>query len=205
MDYKQPSLLATVFLLILGAGIFYFLDKPLMDNSENLNKKISELSGQKRLQEEHAMKIGQIGLDIKSSEWESKKKKMEVNFTSSPFYVPKMEKFFTDLVSRSGMTVGSLSVQVGSVGSVQPVSSSAKNPSEQPSAVNVGQSSVSGVKGPVRRNSFTVSATGTYEELKSLVAIFEKQACLISVKKIDFGEASEGKFNFNITGEVYSY
>ncbi|MCK9578486.1 hypothetical protein M0R01_03270 [bacterium] len=205
MDYKQPSLLVTVFFLILGAGIFYFLDKPLVDNSDKLDKMITELSRQKRLQEEHAMKIGEIGLSINASNWPEKKKKMEINFTSSPFYVPKMEKFFRDIIMQSGMTIGNLSIQLGSVGPQATTTSSAKNPSEQPQAVNPAQSSVSGVKGPVRRNSFSISTNGTYEQLKELLAIFEKQACLISVKKIDFGEQSEGKFTFNITGEVYSY
>lgn len=204
MDYKQPSLLITVFLLILGGGIFYFLDKPLMDSSDKLDKKISELSGQKRSQEEHAMKIGEIGLKIDNTDWESKKKKMEINFTSSPFYVPKIEKFMRDLVRQSQMQVESLSVQLGSVGS-QPSSSSVKNPSEQPQAVNPAQSLIAGVKGPVRRNTISMSTTGTYDELKNLMSIFEKQACLISVKKIDFGDAANNKFTFNITAEVYSY
>jgi hypothetical protein len=209
MDYKQPSLLATVFLLILGAGILYFIDKPLSDNNANQLKKIKELTEQKKVQEEHTMTIGEIGLAIEKNNWAEQKKKIESNFNSSPFYVPKMEKFFKDLVMRSGMTMGTLSIQMGSATAqtVEPAKTDAKiKPTEQPVAVSSqSQSSIAGVKGPVKRNSFTISATGTYNDLKSLLSIFEKQACLISVKAIDFGESSNDEFTFNIKGEVYSY
>ncbi|MFA6251917.1 MAG: hypothetical protein WCX74_00705 [Candidatus Paceibacterota bacterium] len=206
MDFKQPSLLISVLLLILGAGVYWFFDKPLVDSASKLDAMITDLTRQKRLQEEHAMKIGQIGLDIQASNWPEKKKKIEINFTSSPFYVSKMEKFFRDIVSQSGMRVETLSIQMGTVGAqAMPASTSAKKPTEQPAAVNPNQSSIAGIKGPVRRNSFSVSAIGTYEQLKGLMAIFEKQACLISVKKIEFGENSNSEFTFNITGEIYSY
>ncbi|MDD5639570.1 MAG: hypothetical protein PHR47_02070 [Candidatus Pacebacteria bacterium] len=213
MDYKQPSLLTSVFLLILGAGIIYFIDIPLYENNNTQLKKIEELSERKKKEEDHTKIIAEIGLAIEKNNWSEKKGKIEPNFSSSAFYIPKTERFFQDLIKRSGMTSESLKITLGSVIGQPEQTKSATNikPTEQPAtgtANTKNQPSTTNtikINGPVRKNSFNITAKGTYDQLKSLLGIFEKQAYLISVKTINFSEGSDNQFSFNITGEIYSY
>jgi hypothetical protein len=110
------------------------------------------------------------------------------------------------------MTPESLKITLGSViGQPEPAKPATNiKPTEQPAATASTKSQPSTtntikINGPVRKNTFSITAKGTYDQLKSLLSIFEKQAYLISVKTINFGEGSDNQFTFNITGEIYSY
>ncbi|MCK9393546.1 MAG: hypothetical protein WCX30_00195 [Candidatus Paceibacterota bacterium] len=212
MDYKQPNLLVSVCFLILGAGILYFIDIPLYENNNTQLKKIDELTERKKKEEDHTKVIAEMGLAIGRNNWVEKKKKIEPNFSTSEFYIPKTEKFFEELIKRSGMTFGTLKITLGALigqaEQVKPVANTNIKPTEQPSSVTASTKSqpvTVKVNGPVRKNTFDITATGSYDQLKSLLSIFEKQAYLISVKTIGFGEGVGNQFTFNITGEIYSY
>ena len=204
---KQPSIITATILFILGAGVFYFLDLPQYDKDKKQKDKIDNFLMQKKAQESHREKIAEIGLDIKSLDWASKEAIIAPNFSSSPFFVPKIELFFKDLVSRSNMKFESFSVQKGGAAvqveapqdqPIEPVEDGSKN-------LPKNQSGVLGIKGPVKRNGFNLVVQGKYEELKNLLIIFEKQAYIISVKSLSFGESTDGKFKFTISGDIYSY
>jgi preprotein translocase subunit YajC len=212
MELKQPSLITATILLILGLGVFYFLDSPQYDKDKAQRESINDFSAKKKNMEDHTRVIGEIGIKINKSNWTEKKKKIEPNFTSTPFFIPKMEYFFSDLVKRSNMTLLSVSFQTG--GSLTEVTtttsttqkSGAVNPVEDESLnIPKNQSGVIGIKGPVKKNTFNLSVSGGYQDMKNLLAIFEKQAYLISVKSLSFGEGKNNQFNFTITGDIYSY
>ncbi|MDD4409066.1 MAG: hypothetical protein PHW52_00235 [Candidatus Pacebacteria bacterium] len=224
MDFKQPSLITTTILLILGVGIFYFLDLPQYDRDKAQKEKIANFIEQKRLKEEHTKKIAQIGINLKNLDWEEKKKKIEPNFVSSPFFIPKMEVFFKDLVARSNMVLvsvtfqssGSATVDAAPAATPAPTTgvttetAGAKNANVNPVgdeslATPRNQSGVIGIKGPVKKNTFNLSASGKYEDMKNLLSIFEKQAYLISVRSVSFSEGKGNQFNFTIVGDIYSY
>jgi len=206
MDAKQPNLIATTILLVLGVGIIYFLDIPLFDKDKVQNDKIASFSEQKRLREEYTKRIAQIGINLKDLDWEEKRKKIDPNFISTPFFIPKMEVFFKDLVARSNMALVSISIETGSALTPSTTADGKIAPVEDASLdVPKNQSGVIGIKGPVKKNSFNLSVSGRYEDMKNLLLILEKQAYLISVRTVNFGEGKGNQFNFTIVGDIYSY
>lgn len=212
MDFKQPSIITTSILLVLAGGIFYFLDLPQYEKDKAQKEKIDIFISQKGIKDEHTKKIAQIGFNLKDVNWEEKKKKIEPNFVSTPFFVPKMEVYFKDLVSRSGMALESVTFQGSSIATADQTAQTAQtapdklNPTEGDSAnVPKNQSGVIGIKGPVKKNGFSLTVSGSYEDLKNLLAIFEKQAYLVSVKSISFGEGKGNQFSFSLAGDIYSY
>lgn len=221
MELKQPSLLIATILFIFGLGVFYFLDLPQYNKDIIQQEQILTFTKQKAIKDDHTKRIAEIGIRLQTLNWDEKKKKIEPNFTSSPFFTPKMEKFFKDLVGRSGMTMGTLSFQ-GSSSAVAPITPTPApaatsdtegtgtkiKPTEQPASttpVAKNQSGVIGIKGPVKKVGFTLTVSGSYEDLKKILDVFEKQAYLISVKSVGFSDAKGAQFTFNITGDIYSY
>lgn len=215
MDFKQPSLLIATILLILGLGVLYFLDYPQYNKDKLQQEKIATFTKQKSIKDEHTKVIAEIGIKLQTLNWDEKKKKIEPNFTSTPFFTPKMEKFFADLVSRSSMNMGTLTFQGSSSVSTPSEDTTAKTdstkikPTEQPTTTTTttskNQSGVVGIKGPVKKIGFSLSISGTYENLKKLLDVFEKQAYLISIKNVNFTDIKGSQFTFNITGDIYSY
>jgi hypothetical protein len=104
---------------------------------------------------------------------------------------------------------GSSSVSTPSEDTTAKTDSTKIKPTEQPTTTTTttskNQSGVVGIKGPVKKIGFSLSVSGTYENLKKLLDIFEKQAYLISIKSVNFTDIKGSQFTFNITGDIYSY
>jgi len=218
MKYKkpQPVFILSFLFLIAAVAIGYYLFLP---NYKKFNEQKSEMvriSDAIKMKNDYESKINEIGQKLKDIDWEGKKEKIEINFDATPFFLPKTEIFFRDMVSSSGMSFASITFSSPALAkgtsqqqSQAESSDSAKGTKEfKPEATAQTQSAgaFSSLKGPVNKVPFTLNVSGSYQALKSLLKDFEKQAFLISVKTIAFNApGTDGNISFSVAGEVYSY
>jgi len=83
-----------------------------MPNFKKFNeqkREIERISKTIELESDYESKMEAIGQKLEEINWESKKQKIQVNFDLSPFFIPKIEVFFKDLIAKSGMTLGGIS------------------------------------------------------------------------------------------------
>ena len=219
MKYQkpQPVFIISIVFLIAAAAIGYYLFMPNYKKFNEQRGEIDKISKTIELESDYESKMKTIEQKLEEINWESKKQKIQVNFDSSPFFLPKIEVFFKDLVAKSGMTLGGISfgtptpMKVSSQQQTQTETEGlTKETKEQAESTPVVQTqssgAIAGIKGPVKSISFTLSVNGTYQKFKNLLNIFEKQAFLISVKSVSFSSmAEDGTSFFSITGEIYSY
>ncbi|MDD5696673.1 MAG: hypothetical protein PHO90_01695 [Candidatus Pacebacteria bacterium] len=218
MQYKkpQPVFILSFFLIIGAIALGYYLFLP---NYKKFNEQRSEMvriNSAIQMKNNYESKINEIGQKLKDIDWEGKREKIEINFDSGPFFLPKTEIFFRDAVSKSGMSFASISFssptlakgtsQQQSQGSDDSTKETKKEFKPESSVQTQSSGAFSGLKGPVAKVPFNLSVSGSYQAFKALLKGFEKQAFLISIKTITFtAPGTDGNVSFAIAGEVYSY
>jgi hypothetical protein len=204
MNTKINSSLIIAIVLLLGAGaIVYFLDMPQYKTMQDNNAKIENLRTQAQKSASHNKEITTVESSLQEANWTEISKKIDPIFTADPFYNSKMEIFFRDIIGRSGMTLSSLSFGGGSSG----ISGGSSSSSQKTPSGSAGQTSgaVSAAAiASVKTNSVNITVTGTYDQMKNLLKIFERQAYLISVKSVSFSGGT-ATTTYNINAEIYSY
>lgn len=218
MEYKKPQPLLTLsFFLIIGAvAIGYYLDAPLYKKMQTQQTQINNLSSTNNLRIQYENKIREIDQKLKENNWEAKKEIIKGSFESSPFYLSKVEIFFKDIVLKNGLSFGNISISAPS--SVKTASSQQTTqqtgaskttnfkPQEETKPVAEATGSLASIQGPVNKLDFTLTVSGSYDFFKMFLESMERQAFLISIKKIGFSApGSDGKMTFTIDGEIYSY
>lgn len=200
MEQKiSPSLIFALIFLAAAGAVIYFLDMPQYQKMKINNQNIELLKDQLKRDENENQAIAAVVKNLEAANWTEAKKKIEPNFSSDPFYASKMEVFFRDIIGRSGMKLSSLSF--AAPGSAESVN---KNPPT--GSNNSGQKVVSATTtaSSVKTTAVSIAVTGTYDQLKALLAIMEKQAYLISVKSISFTGGS-AVTDYSISADIYSY
>ncbi|MFA5009228.1 MAG: hypothetical protein WC534_01435 [Candidatus Paceibacterota bacterium] len=209
MNKKINKLLIASLILLIGAGaIVYFLDMPKYVATQKKVSEINNLKNIEKLGASHNLEIRTAEQSLQEANWAEMEKRIDDNFSSDPFYASKMEIFFRDIISRSGMSLTSLVFSGSSLmaGAVDAGAEKIKSPSESSSSSQQESrpSSSIGIAGPVKSTKVTISVSGTYDQLKGLLNIFEKQAYLISVQSINFsGGSIITPYTINV--EIYSY
>lgn len=222
MQYKKPQpVFILSFLFLVGAvALGYYLFLPKYNKLKEQKSEIVRLNNSIELKNNYESKINEIGQKLEEVGWEGKRGKIEINFDSTPFFLPKTEIFFRDVVSKSGMGFTSIAFSSATLvkgGSQQQgqeeTNDSTKGTKKEfkPQETTQTQSesaggSFSAIRGPVNKVPFTLVVDGSYRSFKGLLEIFEKQAFLISVKTITFtAPGADGVVSFSVAGEVYSY
>ena len=214
MEYKKPQPLITisVIFIIASVAIAYYIDKPLYAKVNEQEQQIKTLQESSKLKTNYEKQIREVVAKLDAASWEQKKEKIQIVFDSSPFFLSKAEIFFRDIVIKSGVTLSSITFDsASSIKTVQQATNTETSqsktfkPQEEQGTVSV-QTAVSEIKGPVNKVGFTLTVTGSYNFFKLLLENMEKQAFLISIKSINFGQSeSDDKTTFTIKGNVYSY
>ncbi|MDD3292688.1 MAG: hypothetical protein PHI45_01525 [Candidatus Pacebacteria bacterium] len=216
MEYKKPQPLITisVIFIIASVGIAYYLDKPLYAKVNEQEQQIKTLQKSSELKTNYEKQIREVVDKLNAASWEQKKEKIKTIFDSSPFFLSKAEIFFRDIVIKSGVTLSSITfdsassiktIQQSQTTNTETSQSKSFKPQEEQGVASV-QTAVSEIKGPVNKVGFTLTVTGSYNFFKLLLENMEKQAFLISIKNINFGQSeSADKTTFTIKGNVYSY
>ncbi len=218
MQYKKPQpVFILSFLFLVGAvALGYYLFLPKYKKFNEQKSEIVRLNGSIELKNNYESKINEIGQKLKDVDWEGKRGKIEINFDSTPFFLPKTEIFFRDMVSRSGMSFTSIAFssatlakgtsQQGQGESNAKTKEELKSQETTQTQVGATGSTFSAIKGPVNKVPFALVVSGSYQAFKRLLENFEKQAFLISVKTITLNAPeADGTVSFSVAGEVYSY
>jgi hypothetical protein len=203
MSTKINSSLIVAIILLIGAGaIIYFLDMPQYQKMQDNVQKIDNLKNQEQRSASHNQEIASAVQSLQDVNWTETSKKLDPIFTADPFYKSKMEIYFRDIIGRSGMTLSSLTFSDGSSGASD---SSKKTPAGSSTTSQTSAPiSAATLVGSVKTNSVNITVDGTYNQMKSLLKIFEKQAYLISVKSVSFSGGTTTT-TYNINAEIYSY
>lgn len=207
MNKKTNSLLITSLVLLLMAGaVIYFLDMPQYQKMQQGIIEIENLKKQKDSTQSYNLELVNAAKNLEEGNWIETRKKIEMNSSADPFYASKMEVFFKDIISRSGMALTSLGFSSSSGASGEP----SKTPPAGSEKVDAKKTPTENVSANIKKteslkiNVVTLSVTGTYEQLKALLKIFEKQAYLISIDSINFS-GSTATTSFSINSKIYSY
>ena len=194
MEQNQINLLVSGIIIILVFGVFYFLIFPeyqkitLKDGEiKTLEKQIESINNYYLFTENNFKKLKDAG-------WDNKKKIIESNFTSSPFFFPKVHHFLRVIASENGMIVSNIT-------------------NSNPIEISRTQDKYKdNLEGPVKKTTFNMSLTGSYNSFKSLLSSLENQARIVTIKSISIlpmSKRSENMpsdfFDFNLSVDLYSY
>jgi hypothetical protein len=218
MDTKNSisSIIGYVILLIIAVAVGYFLDKPVFDAWQSQVSAVANKEAEKQAIIDYNTKISETDQTLKSLNWDAKKRKIEANFFSSPFFQSELEIFFSDLVKRNGMILSAIafsspssvkqSADTSSTTEGGPKMNQPGKETPAPSQVSVqADAALSAIESnKLKRTTVTLTANGTYEKFKNLLKTFEHQGYIISVKKISF-KGGSAVTDYFITADIYSY
>ncbi|MFA5715768.1 MAG: hypothetical protein WC998_08505, partial [Candidatus Paceibacterota bacterium] len=101
-------LIVSGLILILSVGVIYFLAIPAYKEVGIQDQQISQIKSQIEAKKNYYIAIDSQSKALEDAGWVEKKKSIEVNFTSTPFYIPKMNNFFQTVVTASGMNLSNI-------------------------------------------------------------------------------------------------
>jgi len=208
-------------ILLLSVGVIYFLIMPAYRQMGVQDDQIKQIKDQIDARNNYYTTVESKVKALEDAGWAEKKKSIEVNFTSSPFFVPKMNVFFQSMASSSGMTLSGITASpatsVKSVpqstqgeGAVKISSSSTgEKKSEQAASATT---YFDKLQGPVKKVTFNIAISGTYNSFKKFLSDLEIQTRIVTVKGVSVsssqkgvGKSASNLSNFNLVVDVYSY
>lgn len=221
MEKRNTKILAIAgLILLLSIGVVYFLVLPAYRQMGVQDDQIRQIKEQIDDRNNYYSTVEAKVKALQDSGWAEKKKTIEVNFTSSPFFVPKMNVFFRTMVSGSGMTLSGITAS--SAVSVKTVAQPATSKSGE--EVQISSSSTATpqqtapttyfdrLQGPVKKITFNLSVSGTYNSFKKLLSDLETQTRIVTVKSVSVSSSSQGMgksvsnlSTFNLVVDTYSY
>ena len=192
MDTKQLKLLIYLVIAILIFGVFKLLIIPAYENFQEKNSETDKIKQQIETTQNYFLFSESSFNKLKESNWEEKKKHIEVNFTSSPFFFPKTTYFLRMAASQNGMTVSSVTNS-----SPVPLSKTQEAFKDQ-------------LKGEVNKTTFNLSLEGNYTMFKNFLSTLEGQTRIANIKSINISSVTKKDslvptFKFNIIVDLYSY
>lgn len=213
-------LIVSGLILILSIGVVYFLTMPAYKQIGVQDQQIIQLKSQIEAKQNYYISIDSQSKQLEDAGWAEKKKSIEVNFTSTPFYIPKMNNFFQTVITSSGMILSNITssspVSAKSASETESTGSDTKTDENNSSSQGTQQSSTANylnqLQGPVNKISFNVSVTGTYNSFKKFLSDLETQTRIVTVKSISVSTSQQGlgkkSLNtslFNLVVDTYSY
>lgn len=212
-------LIVSGLIFLLSIGVVYFLVIPAYNQIGVQDDQIEQIKAQIDARNNYYSKLEAKVVALENAGWSEKKKSIEVNFTSSPFFVSKMNVFFRTMASGSGMTLSSITAS--SPTSVKAVAQTKQSESDVKISKSTADSSqqqtvqttyLDRLQGPVKKTTFNISVSGTYNSFKKLLSDLESQTRVITVKSVSVSssQAATGKktsslSSFNLVVDAYSY
>lgn len=229
MEEKSRILLISFLVFIASLGVLYFLVLPKYQAIVKNESQIAQLNENINTKKAYQEVIDEQIKELDDAQWTTKEPSIVINFTSSPFYTSKMQYFFQSMAVSSGLSLDSLtyssSVSVKTT-TAQPTSGSAVKVSTATASAQSSPSQSSGVgyyaqlTGPVKKTTFNLSVSGTYDNFKKFLTQLEGQTRIITVDSVTFGGASDGSqtttvaskakkvaaiLSFQLVVDAYSY
>lgn len=159
---EKPVLLLSVIFSIAAVAVFFYLVSPFYSGADGFLEKESQFKAKtaelNNLKNYHSS-VKSAYEDLKKANWEEKKEKIDVNFSSNnPMFLPKMYSFFQQKCLANGMYLDSIAGTTAS-----------KETNER-----------------IKKNQFSLSLSGSYASFKNLLADLESQVLLTSIENIGF-------------------
>lgn len=221
MEKKNAIILiVSGLILALSIGVVYFLVIPARQQAEQQEAQNIQLKAQIDAKKNYYAVIDAKIKSLQAAGWEEKRKSIEVNFTSSPFFIAKTNVFLGTMVTGSGMTLlsathsPSVSVKTSVQASESEVKISKATAAKEKTAQPANPVTYfDRLQGPVKKTSFNLSVVGTYASFKKLLSDLESQTRIVTVKSVAVGSSElkgAGKkqysvSTFNMVIDVYSY
>lgn len=218
MEKRNTKILVIAgLILLLSIGVVYFLVLPAYKQMGVQDDQIMQIKEQIEARNNYYSTVEAKVRALADSGWAEKKKTIEVNFTSSPFFVPKMNVFFRTMVSSSGMTLSGITASPAV--SVKTVAQPATTKSGEEVQISSGSTATSipttyfdRLQGPVKKVTFNLSVSGTYNSFKKLLSDLETQTRIVTVKSVSVssslqgaGKSASNLSTFNLVVDTYSY
>jgi hypothetical protein len=214
-------ILIGIAVIIASLCIAYFLDMNEWNKIKKAETEITQNEAAITAKKSYYAVIDSKIEALNNAGWVNKKKSIEVNFTSSPFFVPKVNTFFKTVVSGAGMSMtGITSSNPASVGVAAQTTteSSTKSSNASENKATTSTTSQEGyygqLKGPVKKTTVNLSVSGTYSAFTNLLTQFENQTRIITIKSVAVTPggsrgvaktATSNLLNFNVVLNIYSY
>ena len=224
MEKKDTNILIISGLIfLLSIGIIYFLVWPTYKQIGVQDDQIKQINEQIQARTNYYSTVEAKVKKLEEAGWAEKKKKIEVNFTDSPFFISKMNVFFKTMIASAGMTSAGITAspatsvktapQAAQSGSGAKISTSTGS-TEQTTVQQTTSSSsyFDKLQGSVKKTTFNIAVSGTYNSFKKLLSDLENQTRIVTVKSVavassqqEVGKKVTNLSNFNLVVDVYSY
>jgi hypothetical protein len=217
--------LIAVAVIITSFCIAYFLDFSKWNEVRGLDAQIKQTKASIEAKKSYYTIIDSKMGALTSAGWSTKKQSIAVNFTSTPFFIPKTNSFLQTMVLGNGMSLVGItsSSAVGVKASDQPVAktestskSTKKTEVVATTPQPVEQAYFNKLQGPIKRTTVNLNVAGSYTAFKNLLSQLENQTRIITIKNVVVAPATQemskdGKpiatnnLTFNVVLDVYSY
>jgi hypothetical protein len=225
MDKNTIKILISVVIILAAVGIAYFLDFTRWKEINSTADQIKQFEALIQAKKDYYAVIDSKMNALVSAGWDSKKDSIAINFDSSLFFTPKINNFFKNIVTSSGMTLGGMtnslqeSVKGGQTAAKTDTgTSSSKESAVQQTTADQSSSYLNQLQGLVKKTTVNLSVVGTYAAFKNLLSQFENQTRIITIKGVTVSSISQGietatktkapvnnDLNFSLILDVYSY
>jgi hypothetical protein len=221
MSKKNINIIIAVAVIVASLGIAYFLDLSTWNKIKSLEAQVTQTKASIAAKRSYYAVIDSKIEALNKAGWATKKKSIEVNFTSTPFFVPKINTFFQTMVLGSGMAMGGITSSTPtSVGAVPQAAQSSESVTKSSKASETAASTTSQstgyfsqLRGPVKKTTVNLNVTGTYNAFSNLLTQFENQTRIITIKSVAVSplgqDTSKGGVSnslaFSVVLDIYSY
>jgi hypothetical protein len=218
-------------MFLASIGVYFAFDIPKMNEAKDKDDQIKQMGFNIDSRKGYYEDVNNEITALEAAGWTEKRKKIEVNFTSGPFYISKMKYFVNDLVKLAGVslkgvtysTTGSAKTQTQAqvtTPETKSTKSTTKIEENQETTTNtpVVSSYFDQMKGPINKTTLNISVSGTYTALNNFLKTIENQSRIGTVQSVkiassgaDTGSGTQGKssgvniLTAEIVVDFYSY
>lgn len=173
---NPPIVIISIVLILASVAMLYFLVLPQFEKIGLQEKEILDLEYKLENTTSYFNKVKENVEELEKTNWEMATKKIDANFMDGPFFNHNMDAYLKELVVQSGLYLKELNIQRG-----EEVS---KTQSTEETNTNTASEST------LREVSISFDLSGDYKYLRKLLDIFEKQALIIRINKIEITSGS---------------
>ncbi len=213
MEEKTRTIIISFAVFLLAIGTIYFLDMPKYKTFMNESKQLSQLNATMSSKKAYSDTINAEAKALEDAGYLAIEPSLAVNFTNTPFFIPKMSYFFQTMAGSSGMGLGTITYSAptsvkGSSASSQAGGSGIKvstvAPQQQETQTTTSSGSYGQLIGPVEKTMFNLTVTGTYDAFKTFLSQLENQTRIVTVNNITLSPAPPSGTSTQVTSSSKS-
>lgn len=183
-----------------SAGVYFFFDIPKMNEAKSKEAQIDQMGVNITSRQQYYEGVNNQMTALETAGWAEKRKSIEANFISGPFYISKMKYFMSSLAKEGGVTLNSVTysspttvktqVQTKATEGAQVKTSKEEKQSE--STAPAASSYFDQLKGAINKTTFNLSITGNYASINNFFKTLEGQTRVGTVQSVKISSSSSG-------------